>query len=319
MKYNVPTNKIFLMFCMLSMILAVIMFGYGCSSFSTALEKTKNISPNFASSKNSLKKKVGIVNFQNDSGVEDDKLVGFLWSGLTTNMVSGYSDTISIITSENQNAEFLSNPEKKSRGLIDNSVLSKKGREIGLSEIVVPTLTYIGHEEKHSKFMWFKEDFDLIRISMDIEVYDTYTGAKILYEKFNQEIEVEPLGANPILEKNVLSIEKVNKNLSRTLKKIAKTTGESIASQPWKGYVVSATEDRAELSSGSDIGIKVGDVFDVYGIHGTLHGIEGNQFVIPGSQSDELKIISVTSNTAEGVSLSGNPIPVGSLVQMKKK
>jgi len=312
--FNLKKNTISV--CGLLMVLFMVA---GCSSVSNIVQKTKDVSLKFKSSDSVLKKKIGIVSFQNASGIKDDDFVRLLWAHMTESVESKCTNTIWVVPDTGEYTQFLAEPPKHPSGLIDNLSLAEKGRQIGLNGIVMPTLTNINHEKRKSGFLWFKKSRELIQLKIKIEVFDTHTGAKILYQSYMQELDIEPSEAGMISEGNMLGLPSLKDAVDKVSKTIASQICKTIASQPWKGYVISANRDNVILSSGKDIGIKTGDVFKVYDIHGTIDGREGNRYLIPGIQTDELKITSVTPDNAVGISISGKNIAVDSIVQIKEK
>ena len=84
--------------------------------------------------------------------------------------------------------------------------------------------------------------------------------------------------------------------------------------------LLSAVEDeKAVISSGSEVGIKVGDVFEMQGIHGAVKGPDGTRYRIPGIKIDEIEIVAVAPGQSMGISVSGKAIEVGNTIQVRKK
>ena len=78
------------------------------------------------------------------------------------------------------------------------------------------------------------------------------------------------------------------------------------------GYVQSANAE-----PGSEIGLKVGDVLEVYDSSRIIEGVGGQRFITPGLQIGEVEIVTTTKNTSETRLISGKDIIKGSTVRRK--
>jgi hypothetical protein len=310
--------------------LASVFFIIGCSSFSTIVNKTKNAGSAIINktkdtglklmpSESRLKKKIGFIYFDNISEVKDESLIKHLWVCVKEDLTSKCPEALIVLPGETDRARFLSDPPVDSSGKIDNIALIKKGREIGLNAILLSTITNIIPNEKESGFIWFKKKHNFLELRIKTEIFDTHTAAKYLFKTITGKIEIDPSTADDILKKDLLSIPEFEAAMGKASKEIAKNACDAIKSQPWKGYIISAKGNKAVISSGADVGIEAGDVFKVYNIYGKVEGTEGSQYFIPGQETDELKITSVASHNATGVTVSGKQITLESIVQFKEK
>ena len=66
------------------------------------------------------------------------------------------------------------------------------------------------------------------------------------------------------------------------------------------------------------MGLKPGDILDVYYSGKTIEGAEGRLFFIPGLKTGEIKITTVHPDRAEAVLFSGNAIQAGSSVKRQE-
>ena len=109
--------------------------------------------------------------------------------------------------------------------------------------------------------------------------------------------------------------------INDALKSIAADMGEQICYavvlQPWKGYITSTFAEKIIISSGKNVGIKPGNIFEVYDSNGVFKGAEERKFFIPGLKTGEIKITAVYPDSAEAVCFSGQNIQPGSSISLK--
>jgi hypothetical protein len=150
------------------------------------------------------------------------------------------------------------------------------------------------------------------------EVYAAETGAKLLDESFMKEIEVDESD----LESTNVDLNIRTYVINEAFNDIAGHMGEKICNalvlDSWNGYIISMDADKMIISSGENVGIIPGDVFEVYNSIDTFQGAEGHRFFIPGPKVGEIKITKVRSDIAEAVRVSGQDIQVGFSIRPKK-
>ena len=93
---------------------------------------------------------------------------------------------------------------------------------------------------------------------------------------------------------------------------------DAIVFQPWKGFITSVDDDKIHLNFGGKIGLKIGDLFDVFDSNEIFEGLEGRRFFMPGTKTGEIKITEVHPDTAEAILVSGHDIQSGFCVQPKE-
>ena len=76
-------------------------------------------------------------------------------------------------------------------GRIDNFDLALLAQRAGLNAVVIGTLIDVRDRRQEKGLWWFKDVYDVIDITLDVEVYDSQTAAKLLDERFTREIEAD--------------------------------------------------------------------------------------------------------------------------------
>ncbi len=287
----------------------------GCASVS----RIKDFKVPFKGENVSLKKKVAIARIQNISGIKDNALVDNLETLVMEDLTKTCSQSLFLLSGTSQVLSFLENPDNKPSGGRSSLHLAEEGRKAGLNIIVFLSLTGIHLEEDQNGFLWFKKDRNSVKLTIRMEVFDPYTGAKILYENLSWDV---PIGSDEVIpykEGKISGMVSINEAMGEISETIRETLCKSLKELPWKGFIVHSDGDGVEISSGAEVGIHAGDEFVVYENYGTVGGVGGEQYRIPGLAIDELTITAVTSDRARGISASGKALPRGSFIQAKEK
>jgi hypothetical protein len=279
--------------------------------------KTKRMVRDLRAPDSDLKKRIGITLFENKTAFVDTEMQQSFLIELTEKIMSSCPDVLLEKPGDSGYPDFLEKLTRKVLGRIDNYDLAKSGRRSGLNSIVTGVLNDV-RIDKRKKGIWLWKDIHhYLQFQIVVEVYDTETGAKLLDESFMREIEIdesdlESTGADAEIKAYIKD---------DIFKEIAIDMGEKICNaivlDPWTGYITSIVEDKIILSSGERVGIKPGDIFEVYDSTDTFQGAEGHRFFIPGLKAGEIKITAVYPETAEAVRISGQDIEAGFTVRLK--
>lgn len=264
-----------------------------------------------------LKKRIGITLFENKTAFVDTEMQQSFLIDLTEKIMSSCPDVLLEKPGDSGYPDFLEKLTRKALGRIDNYDLAKSGRRSGFNSIVTGALNDVRVDKRKEGIWLWKDIHHYVQVQIVAEVYDTETGAKLLDESFMHEIEIdesdlESTGADAEIKAYIKD---------DIFKQIAIDMGEKICNaiilDPWTGYITSIVEDKIILSSGEQVGIKPGDIFEVYDSTDTFQGAEGHRFFIPGLKSGEIKITAVYPETAEAVRISSQDIRAGFTVRPK--
>ena len=155
------------------------------------------------------------------------------------------------------------------------------------------------------------------------EVYDTQTGAKLLDKSYTRKIEDDDLLYEDDLyydstnQPGKTSIHVINEALKAIVTDMGEQICEKVVLQPWRGYITSTFAEKVVVSSGENVGIRPGDIFDVYDCDSIVKGAEKHRFFVPGLKIGEIKITDVYPEHAEGVFSSGQNIHAGCSISPK--
>lgn len=289
----------------------------GCSMFSSINTTAKRIVRDVRSPDGDLKKKIGITFFENKTSFLDQAAEQRFFNDFVERLKKSCSDNILVTPADTNYPNHLLKLSQNASGGINTLELADASRKLGFNAIVTGALTNIIKKQKEKGIWWFKDTHHFYEIHASIETYDTLTGAKLLDESFVHEIEVEETD----LENANISTDLMASVTNDTLRNIASEMGEQVCSeivlQPWRGYITSVRADKIIISSGKTVGIKPGDVFEVFDGSDIFDGSTGQRFFIPGPKIGEMKVTMVYNDTADAIKISGNNIQEGSFISPK--
>jgi len=289
----------------------------GCSTYSNMKKKTKRIVRDYKAPDGDLKKRVGIALFENKTAFVSKGLQETLVKDLVETIKTSCQDILLLEPDDPDYPDYLVNLPRQASARIDNFYLAKAGRQLGLNAIVTGSLIDIKNHKKKRGILWFKDVYNFVQVRVMVEVYDTQTGTKLFDESYMHEIEAE----EEYVESTNLTNEIRTDIINDALKSIAADMGEQICYavvlQPWQGYITSIFAEKVIISSGKNVGIKPGNIFEVYDSNGVFKGAKGQKFFVPGLKTGEIEITAVYPDSAEAVCFSGQNIQPGSSIGLK--
>jgi hypothetical protein len=295
----------------------------GCSSYSTMKKTTKRIIRDYKAPDGDLKKKVGIAFFENKTTFVGKGLEENLIRDLLETMKASCQDVLVLGPDDPDYPDYLVKLPRQASGLIDNFNLAKIGRQLGLNAVVSGAIIEITNHKEPRGILWFKDIHNFVQVNVMTEVYDIQTGAKFLDKSYTRKIEDEEIlyEDGSYYDATDQTGEISTHIINDALKSIAEDMGEQICEavvlEPWKGYITSTLAEKVVISSGENVGIRPGDIFDVYGCNGIVKGEEKHRFLVPGLKTGEIKITAVYPHHAEGILSSGQNIQAGCTIRPK--
>ena len=317
--------------CLLSLTLLLSIFSLtllGCTVTRTVEETvekttkslkdtTRTFARGFKLSDEDLLRRVGIINFENNSLQETTEFQNIFHKGLPDYMNANCEGILVDDPDTGSLLRMVTKPPKLESGHLDTYSLALIGRQMGFNVIVTGSLEDIRFNEELQGILWTKDTHHFVEVVIRVEVNDMRTATKFLDYKFTEEVEIEGLDYQIIQQNDRLRLPMLNETLSKLLADIGSEICHTIKDQPWTGFITKADTNRFSISSGSEIGLKVGDVLEVYDSSRIIEGIGGQRFITPGLKIGEAEIVTTTKNSSEARLISGKDIIKGSTVRRK--
>lgn len=300
----------FLIFCFILM--------FGCSVKETAQETTETITKTtqkivreitFAG--DGLKKVVHVVRFEDQSGQAHADFLKTFNEDMIAYLKNNCDD---LIVTE---SGALTQIPKLASGQTDNYALAVIGRQMGVNAIIAGSMNNIRPKDEEQGILWTKDTHYLIEVLVRAAVYDTRTATKFLDEGFTENVEIDETQYRFSQEQGVYNEPQINEALKRLVSEMGDRICEVIEVQNWTGYITAIESEKVIISTGGPVGLKKGDVLQVFDSGMVLDGVDGQRFIVPGRKAAEIEIAAVTEKQAEAVRFPGQEIKVGDLVRKK--
>lgn len=297
-------------------ILLVIFCGafLSCSFLPQSYRKTPRKMIRDTTASSHYRKKIGISRIANFAFIKNQDLEKIFEQVMLETIQSECSNAV-IMTSQNGDADdFLTVPPTLENNVIDNFALSNAGRQAGYNAIVTGALQTIATRKERTGMWWWRKTHHYIKILAFIDVFAPYDAAKIFSDPFFAEFEVSRDEADKIESGQQLELPAINQHIEEMAVEAGNSICAAVGSRIWKGFVISADENRVTLSCGENRGIRPGHQFEVYDSSRTMEGQGGQKFYVPGFKIGEIEVSRVSTTQSEAKVLTENPVPVGSVV-----
>ncbi|MBW2489912.1 MAG: hypothetical protein JRE65_02020 [Deltaproteobacteria bacterium] len=290
----------------------------GCSTVSSLEKSTKRMVRDFKAPDSDLKKRVGILLFENKTDLANKDVEKKFIRDLSETIASSCPNILLEKPGDPGYPVDLTRVPRARSGWIDNMELAKTGRQLGLNAIVTGALITVTPNKKKQGVLWLKDTHYYVQVRIAAEVFDTETGAKLLDESFVNEIEVDEVDLESIHADKRMNAIIANEAFEAIADEMGEKICNAIVFQPWKGFIASIDSKKVYLNFGKNIDLKIGDLFEVFDSSSIFEGLEGHRFFKPGFKTGEIKITAVYADTSEAILVSGHDIRSGFCVRPKE-
>ncbi|MEJ2166908.1 MAG: hypothetical protein P8X90_15370 [Desulfobacterales bacterium] len=283
----------------------------------TIKRTTRSITRTITLDDRDLLRTVDIFNFENNSLRESREFEKVFHKGLPEYINNSCPGVLMVEPEAGSILRVLRTPPKLKTGITDNYSLALLGRQLGLNAIVVGSLDDIRVKDEIRGVWITKDKHHIVHVFIRVEMIDTRTATKLLDNTFERRIEIDDIDYQMIKESNKISLPNLNVTLNKLLTDVGDSICDTIRDQPWTGFITKKDGDKFYISSGSRIGLKAGDVLEVFDSSRIIKGLAGQRFITPGLKIGEIEIVSITENKSEARLIEGEGIIAGSTVRRK--
>jgi len=290
-------------------LIALLFISYGCTTVSNIgdgiSKRTKKVIRSIKAPKGNLSKKIGFILFENKTLFKKNNLEADFTKRLGESVKQKCPSVIVVMPGDKDFPNILAALPRHPSGRIDNMVLANIAKQLGLSAIVTGSLHDISESAEEKGILWFKDIHNFISTKLIVEVFDSQSAAKLLDNVYVHESEVGETEYEMIRAKKADGLPELEVALENIAIEMGEEICEEVAKQPWRAYIVAVNEKTATISSGSQVGIKPGDRFDIYSAGTILNGTGGQSFHMPGQKIGELKITDVEPGSLQALLTDG--------------
>jgi hypothetical protein len=105
--------------------------------------------------------------------------------------------------------------------------------------------------------------------------------------------------------------------LSDILEDLASEAIEKLETASWSGKIISVDNNTAKIRGGSDVGLRPGDLFEVFARGESIKSKDGRDFTILGKKVGLIKVSSLTEQHCLAVPLDNATLAIGQIVYFK--
>jgi hypothetical protein len=283
----------------------------------TIKRTTRSITRTITLDDRDLKRTVDIFNFENNSLHESRDFEDIFHKGLPEYINNSCPGVLMVEPQAGSILRVLKTPPKLKTGITDNYTLALLGRQLGLNAIVVGSLDDIRIMDEIRGIWVTKDVHHIVQVFIRVEMIDTSTATKLLDNTFERRIEVDDMDYQMIKESSKISLPELNETLEKLLTDVGDSICDTLRDQPWTGFITQKEGDKFYISSGSRIGLKAGDVMEVFDSSRIIEGLGGQRFITPGLKIGEVEIVNISEKKSEARLLEGSGIIAGSMVRRK--
>ena len=283
----------------------------------TIKRTTRSITRTITLDDRDLLRTVDIFNFENNSLHESRQFEEVFHKGLPEYINDSCPGVLMVEPQTGSILRVLKTPPKLKTGITDNYSLAVLGRQLGLNAIVVGSLDDIRIMDEIRGIWVTKDTHHILQVFIRVEMIDTRTATKLLDNTFERRIEIDDLDYQMIKQSQKISLPDLNETLNKLLTDVGDSICDTIRDQPWTGFITKTDGDKFYISSGSRIGLKVGDILEVFDSSRIIEGLAGQRFITPGLKIGEIEIVNITDKNSEARLIEGEGIVAGSTVRRK--
>ncbi len=182
----------------------------------------------------------------------------------------------------------------------DPLALVASARSQGFHHLLDAAVIDLRVSEKRTGIWWMRKTRYFMTVVVYLDVYDTFTAAKVTSTVREQVIKIDPGIYENFSDSSLANIPVLDKTIHAMGKKLGEHAADTIKATPWKTFVSSVDGQRIELAAGRTDGLRVGDRWVVYEGRRTVEGYGGVKFVAPGYKLGIMHITGVNDSHAVG-------------------
>lgn len=302
-------------------LLASMLILAGCGTvqrtYQNVTEKSHEVYRWYKSPGDDLIKKVGVVWVRNRTAYVVPGFEADYTARLAEAIRTESAGLLLVLPDSAQAPEFLRQLPRTPEGRIDNFDLTLAAQQAGFNAVVIASLIDVRDRRQEKGLWWFKDVYDYIDVTFNVEVYDSETAAKLLDERFTREVEADLPLDMPNQPNSDEMPAQVLEEIDPILKRIARRIADEVMVRPWVGFIRAVSGETVTLTTGADSGLQPGQVLDVFDASRAVQGKDDVYYFVPGLKAGEIEVSAVHPDRIEARTLSGSVIWAGNPVKLK--
>lgn len=236
-------------------------FGLGACSPSTKVKQKETMTIDKPKGMVSLKRRIGVVDFQNKTTYGANRL----GSSASDILITELAKSGKFIVVERDKLDKIMEEQKLGMtGAIDPSTAAKVGKVLGLNAIVTGAISQFGTQTEGSEYLITQSKNQVVKCTVDIRVVDAETG-QILYADSGSGLSKKHSGGVLGLGTRAGYDETLEGEAIRAaIVKFVNNIVLQVEKKPWSCRIADVDAQSIYLNAGSDSGLPVGKVLTAY-------------------------------------------------------
>jgi hypothetical protein len=168
------------------------------------------------------------------------------------------------------------------------------------------------HDEK-TGMLWFRKTRYFMTVVVSLDVFDTFTGAKISGNVLEHSVKIDPSIYADFLAGSPDAVQTVQALVTDMAKDLGERAADAVADCKWVTSVVRVGNPHISLTSGASSGLRVGDRLSIFEGRRIIDGQDGEKFIVPGYKVGDVQITAIDKNSAQASSVGACDIRPGDI------
>lgn len=204
-------------------------------------------------------------------------------------------------------------------GIVTDPDLAKRAEAMGMNVLVTAVLNPIEIEYRRVGYYPFRWLIKELEISMVFNATDLISGTLFLTSLESKKIKVpKELQEDKALEE-IMAHKRFTQAAEKILERQASAVRKGLHEHPWAGKVLSVSGEKVMISAGEDVGVVVGDVFEVFERGKPIRSAGGTHIFLLGRKVGEVRVAQIMEHHSEATPLIDTRFQAGQVVRLKRK
>lgn len=181
----------------------------------------------------------------------------------------------------------------------DISRLAELSRAQGYQGLLRVGVLEVQPKAMKTGMLWFRKMRYFITFGLSLDLYDPFTGAKLLSAIKEETIKIDVDDYEAIRDQNLGSLEDLDEEVVDAAEDLGEQVARTFKSQPWKASVAAVQDGRIFLAVDPQSGLKVGDRLAVFQGRRVIEGPQGEKLIVPGYLVGEIRITGLDDRMAQ--------------------
>lgn len=167
--------------------------------------------------------------------------------------------------------------------------------------------------ERQTGIWWFRKMRYFVTVAASIDVYDTFTAAKVVSQVVEKTVQIDPNTYETFLDGIRNAFPAVDEAIRGIGRQFGRQAVGAIQTTPWKAAVTAIDGPHIILATGREAGPRVGDRWAVFEGRRTIAGHDGERFLVPGYKVGVIEVVATADGRVQAIAKDGGDFQVGDI------